>query len=396
VKDIVAAAIGGCRLFFCDQRHLSGHKLMHSELPCVMFTYWGRRGPLSQFALELGRTALAEPGLSAVLSISRQNDNFESFRIFGPALFPVNTFRTNVGAVAEAWRIPFLRRAILRRIRQDKIQAVVELMPHIWTRFVNGEFRRGGVRYVTVIHDADPHPGDRTGVLNNWLNASICTADVVLTLSNTVARRLESKGQVPRSKIFALFHPDLSYAPRVALQPPRKGEVLRLLFLGRIMPYKGLSLFLDAVDVLREQGVAVKVGVFGEGELGRNAARLQAIDAEVVNRWLSVQEIGAILLQFHAVVLSHIEASQSGVAAAALGAGLPVIATPVGGLIEQINDGVTGVIAKRAEAHALAEAIMRLYLDPGLYRAICNGIARTHDERSMARFVNSVVSHAVP
>jgi glycosyltransferase involved in cell wall biosynthesis len=360
-----------------------------------MFTYWGRRGPLSQFALELGRTAQAEPGIRAVLSISRQNENFDAFRVLGPALFPVNTFQTNIGAVTQAWRIPFLRRELLRRIRRDKIKAIIELMPHVWTRLVSREFRRLGVRYVTVVHDADPHPGDRTGVLNGWLDASMRTADVVLTLSAAVAERLGCLGWVPRSKIFPLFHPDLSYAPPVALHPPREGEVLRLLFLGRIMPYKGLSLFLDAVDVLRHRGVAVKVGVYGEGKLGSNTTRLEAMGAEVVNRWLSVREIGSILPHFHAVVLSHLEASQSGVAAAALGAGLPVIATPVGGLVEQIIDGVTGIIAERAEAHALAEAIMRLHVSPELYCAICDGIARTRENRSMVKFVKDAVSHAL-
>ena len=87
--------------------------------------------------------------------------------------------------------------------------------------------------------------------------------------------------------------------------------------------------------------------------------------------------------------------SQSGVAATALGAGLPVVATPVGGLIEQIKDGQTGILAARADAPALAQAIKRLLLDPPLYRAICENIQQTGDERSMRRFVENCVSHAL-
>ena len=44
----------------------------------VMFLYWGRRG-LTQFALEVGRAAVADPGLQASLSVSRQNENFAAF-----------------------------------------------------------------------------------------------------------------------------------------------------------------------------------------------------------------------------------------------------------------------------------------------------------------------------
>jgi glycosyltransferase involved in cell wall biosynthesis len=146
---------------------------------------------------------------------------------------------------------------------------------------------------------------------------------------------------------------------------------------------------------LREDGVAVEVGLFGEGKLGSSAARLGAMGAEVVNRRLSGAEIGTILSRFHALVLSNIEASQSGVAAAAFGAGLPVIATPVGGLIEQVQDGITGVLAQRADATALVAAATRLLLDPELYRTICQRIVATCEQRSMLRFVEDCISHAM-
>lgn len=365
---------------------------LEEERPCIMFTYWGRRGAMAQFALDLGRAALASQEVSALLSISRQNENFDAYTELGPALCPVDTFRSNIGAVVHACRIPRLRRLILEQIKQHKVKAVIELMPHAWSRFAIGaDLRRLGVRYATIIHDAEPHPGDWTAALNWWLDAAALDADVVLTLSAAVAQRLKARGNIPSSKIRSLFHPELGYGPSLRPTPPATDEPLRLLFLGRIMAYKGLSLFLDAVDEVRNRGVPVQVGVFGEGKLGRNAARLDAMGAEVVNRWLTAQEVGTILRRFHAVVLSHIEASQSGVAAAAMHAGLPVVATPVGGLTEQITDGVTGLLAKRAEATALSEAIVRLR-DPDLYRAICDGIAGTHERRSMATFVKAAVS----
>ena len=62
----------------------------------VMFSYWGRRG-LTQFALELARTALVTPGIAASISISRQNECFHAFTEFGAALFPVDTFASNSG-----------------------------------------------------------------------------------------------------------------------------------------------------------------------------------------------------------------------------------------------------------------------------------------------------------
>src|SRR5215831_10152013 len=251
----------------------------HSGQSRVMFIYWGRQGALAQFALDLGRTALVDPNLSAVLSISRQNEIFDAYRVLGSTLLPVNTFRTSIGALTQAWRIPLLRKFVLRRIQNDGIQAVVELMPHVWTPFICQGYRRVGARYVTIVHDAEAHWGDRTALLNKWLYASICNADAVLTLSASVAERLKATGRVAESRIFPLFLPELSYGASFKPRPPKEGEALKLLFLGRLLPYKGLSLFLDAIDLVRGRGAAVEVGVFGEGQLNGNAARLHAIGA---------------------------------------------------------------------------------------------------------------------
>ena len=361
----------------------------------VMFLYWGRRG-LTQFSLETAHAALADKRIAATISVSRQNESFARFEELGPAIFPVDTFADDFGALTQAWRLPLLRQQLLSRLCQDRTQAVIDLMPHVWSSFMIPAIRRTGARYVAIVHDAEVHPGDyRTGWAKRFLNRSIPQADIVLTLSEAVAAQLRATGRVRQQKLVSLLHPDLRYG---RTQPNRQSQLdapLKLLFFGRIMAYKGLPLFLDAVEILRAEGLPIEIGIFGEGALGASAKRLSAMGAEVVNRWLTETEIEAILNRFHAIVLSHIEASQSGVASTALGAGLPVIATPVGGLVEQITDGKTGVLAQSTDAHALAAAIKRLLLNPVLYRAICQNIVESGRQRSMARFVETCVSHAI-
>lgn len=290
--------------------------------------------------------------------------------------------------MTAAWKIPSLRRSLARQLAQDRTQAVIDLMPHVWSPFLVSTIQNAGARYLAVMHDADSHPGDRTGLARRILDRAACRADRVIALSDTVARRLLSDRRVSPERLAVLFHPDLRFAPAgVERKAPESGMPLRLLFLGRIMAYKGLPLFLDAVDRLRAEGVAVTVGVFGEGQLGADARRLAAMEAEVVNRWLSEEEIGAVLPQYDALVASHLEASQSGVVAAALGARLPCVVTPVGGLTEQVEDGATGVVAGAVTADALAAAVLRLFFTPGLYQTICRGIAERRGSRAMSRFV---------
>lgn len=357
----------------------------------ILFMYWGRRGALPQFTLQLGHAALAHPHLEASISVSRQNEMFANYAPFGDALLPVDTFATNLGGFTQAWRLPGLRHQLAAHLRRHRIEAVVDLMPHFWSPLVAPAIRRAGVRYVPIAHDADAHPGDQTTWVKSWIDRSLQQADLVLTLSEAVADRLVATNQVSKTKLASLFLPDLVYrndGTGTSLPwLPAAGQPFRLLFLGRIMPYKGLGLFLDCVDILRGEGFNFSVGVCGEGALGADAARLAGMGAEVINRWLSEAEIGAILARHHAVVLSHTEASQSGVAAAAFGAGLPVIATPVGGLIQQVEDGRTGILASRVDAPSLAAACARLIRDPALYAAICAHIAASRQRRTMGAFV---------
>lgn len=353
----------------------------------VMFCYLGRRGAMPRFALEAIRAARTLTDIEASLCVSRQNENFAAFAEFGEDVVPVDTFKSGSGAILAAWRIPLLRRSLATEIGKRRVRAVIDLMPHVWSPAIIAAIRGAGARYATIAHDSNAHPGDPTAFVNPVLNMAVAQAERVIALSGTVAAQLRAGGRFRSDRIATLFHPILSYGPP-ELRPPRRTEApLRLLFLGRIMPYKGLGLFVDALEALRRGGVPVLAGVFGEGSLGAEAVRLKALGAEVENRWLSEREIASILARHDAMVVSHLEASQSGVVATAFGAGLPVIATPVGALPEQVEHGVTGLVAEAVSAEALAAAIRQLALDCRLHGALCEGVTARRDLLSMQRFV---------
>jgi glycosyltransferase involved in cell wall biosynthesis len=254
--------------------------------------------------------------------------------------------------------------------------------------------RQAGVRHVVVLHDADRHPGDRTGIVNGWLMREARAADRIVTLSHFVAERLASAHQIPMQRITVLFHPDLDYGRSSQLERDRKAP-LRVLFTGRILAYKGLDLFIDAIELLRASGVSLEVGVFGSGELGNQAHRLAALGATVDNRWIDDREMKLVLGRHDVVVVSHTSASQSGVIAMAFGAGLPVIATPVGGLIEQVMPGVNGLLAAEVSAQAVAEPLRRLADDRALLDRLRQGVTATAQPRSMAAFLDALTAIAL-
>lgn len=366
-----------------------------SSKPHVMFIFWGRRGSLTQFTLEVARAAIGHPKFSATISVSRQNESYQSFAALGESIYPVDTFSTGAGALSHSWRVPILRNQLHRLIQDEGVDAIIELMPHIWSPLVMPVVRKAGARYCPVIHDARAHPGDYTAWATPVLGKTVRFADTVITLSNAVASQLVDSGLVAPNKVRTLFHPDLSYAPMQERRTPPPLGPFRLLFLGRIMAYKGLPLFLDMIEHLRGEGIAVDAGVYGDGSLGASAERIQRLGITLANRWLTDDEITMVLPQYDAMVLSYVEASQSGVAATAYGSGMPVIATPVGGLTQQVINGVTGVIAERVDAPALAAAAKRLLMDDVFYRSACANIRRMREDRSVKRFVDQIVEIAL-
>jgi glycosyltransferase involved in cell wall biosynthesis len=361
-----------------------------------MFLYLGRRG-LGRLVREIVEAAAADPAVAPALILSRHNEALPELVGTGVEVLVVDTFAADRGVATKAWRIPLLRRRLVQGIRQTGATTVVDLMPHAWSSYLIPAIRGAGASYTCVVHDARPHPGDRTALVMPLVRRAARLADRVIALSGPVAVDLRAHVAIREARVSVLFHPDLHFPGSKSIDADAAPHSpLRLLFLGRILPYKGLGLFLDTVEALRAAGVDVAPGVFGEGDLGTHGPRLGAAGAEITNRWLSEAEIGAVLARYDVLLASHVEASQSGAVAAALGAGIPAVVTPVGGLVEQVQEGVTGAVAASASAHALAAAVQRLVVSPGRYADVRRTIIERAPERSVERFLRACIVASGP
>jgi glycosyltransferase involved in cell wall biosynthesis len=105
-----------------------------------------------------------------------------------------------------------------------------------------------------------------------------------------------------------------------------------------LLPYKGLDLLADALRILgpRED---MLVRVVGKGPESSALTALRGLPGVTVeNRWVPEIELGALIGWADLVVLPYREASQSGVASAALAMGRHVLSTRVGGLLQQLGE----------------------------------------------------------
>ena len=368
------------------------------ELPLrrrILFIYLGRRGVLGRLTLDLARELDGSNEIAAFFALSNQNKAIREFAWLGPALLGLDTFARVLSPAhpLNFWRS---RRRLLAFISEHRISHVVTLMPHIWTPVLAPALRARGLHYTTIIHDAVSHPGDPTAAVTPWLRREAGFADDVVALSASVGRTLVEGGHAPLSRIRTLFVPDLNYG---ALSAPRRrdrAQPLRLLFFGRILAYKGLPLLVDAVERLHADGLQIHLGVAGDGDISELRNRLEAIGAEIVNRWLDDCELAPLLARYDAVALPHIEASQSGVAAVAFANCMPVIAMRSGGLEDQVTDGQTGVLADSVTGEALAIAIKRLDMTPELYESISASLFDHAQHRSIAAFARALTTFPMP
>ncbi len=363
----------------------------------LLLWYWGRRGGGAQQTLALAQALARRRDVAAALSLSAQCDLLGEIRATGLPIDAVPTYRSAAGFAAGFLRVPALARRLRRQALEFRADAVVSVMTHLWTPLVAPGLRRAGLRYVPMVHDAEPHPGD-PGLLWEWrLTRELDAAESAIAFSDSVAagiRRRRPALRVHRLALGAILPAGVPAAPRPA------GDGLRFVNLGRMRAYKGLDLLRDAWRLFQPRFPTARLLVAGEGDAEGLAPGLTALPGvEVRSHWLAEAEMARLVAGADVVVLPYREASQSGVAPLAHGFGVPVVATPVGGLAEQVRDGVDGLLASAVSAEALAAA-MAAACDPARRAALAQGAReagqRLNDWDAMAGQLLRVLSPDPP
>jgi len=161
-------------------------------------------------------------------------------------------------------------------------------------------------------------------------------------------------------------------APRGRPQTRDQNGRVRVLFLGKLGPLKGVGELVAALDLLRSES-AWSATIAGHGAVAETRAtvgRLGLSARIAVPGWLGAAEVARALESADVLVLpSYVENSPLAVIEA-FAHGLAVVATPIGAVPELIDDGHTGILVPPGDARALADALRRLIADPALRRRL--------------------------
>ena len=280
-----------------------------------------------------------------------------------------------LGALAGLAGIPRIGSEFRQMLRRQKPDILLCAFQSIWDLAAFPILRRSKTPFVLVLHDATFHPGDTYPMRQKILDWEVGLADALIVLSDHVAQEVHERSNFPKERIFVVPHGAFTFDDKEA--KPRQfphHRPLRLLFFGRIAAYKGLDLLLDAFRLLQEGGANVTLDIAGSGDITPYQSRIDSLKGiSVTNRWIDDGEIADFLHRADLVMLPYIEASQSGVAASALAAGVPMIATPVGGLTEQVLHGRTGLVSQGISARDIADTVSNLLGSPASYEALSQG-----------------------
>lgn len=356
----------------------------HDHRVRVLVCFWGRRGGGPRYAHELVRSLDGQASAEVHVSLSRQSEFFARTEALGLPSCHIETYTGISGFIRSPIRMLAVARTLTRYLIEHSIDCVILAMWHPWWYAVHAAARRAQVPIVYVEHDGPAVTGRGPERRIGDRHRLKCAAHVV-ALSQYIADLLVELRGVPPTGLEVIPHGVFGPVIGMPQQPirthPGVGAPFRILFFGRLTKRKGLGLLSEAYADLRSSRDWLELYVIGAGPVGISSGLMGLAGVKLVNHYVSDEEASKAFTQCHVVVMPYLDASQSGVAAIAYGAGLPMVATPVGGLPEQVLHGLTGEVSTDMTSVGLARALARLIDDPSHYDQVAQGVVSAATER---------------
>jgi glycosyltransferase involved in cell wall biosynthesis len=234
--------------------------------------------------------------------------------------------------------------------------------------------RRRGALIVTV-HNAPP-VGGVTGAIYRWLEVMVARrADAVLCVSADLEERMRAVGArrvghavVPAPSSSLTVAPgDVAAETRAAVRAglgaaPDRPVVLAV---GRLAAQKGFALLLDAAACWRDAHPEPLLVIVGEGPLEAELRGRAAALGLAVRFAGHRKDVPALLAAADVFALPSVWEGQALILQEALQAGVPIVATRVGGNPELAGDDAA-VLVPPGDAARFAAAVRAVLGDPAL------------------------------
>jgi glycosyltransferase involved in cell wall biosynthesis len=314
--------------------------------------------------------------LCRALAAAGANVELHTSRFAHGALAPADGYARREDFYRRAARIPSprARRAVklaehvpdMLRYRRTARAAEVVHFQWLAVQHLDGRLLPAGRPLVLTAHDVLPRegrPGRRAAQRRLYQRF-----DAVIAHSRHGRDRLLGEVGVDPDRVHVIPHGALRpwEGQREGELPPElaAGEGPVALFFGLLRPYKGLDVLIEAFRGV--EGAELWIVGMPRMDLSGLIAAARYGDAEARVRWLtrfvSDGEMFALMRRASVLVLPYREIEQSGVAFTALGAGVPLLLSDVGGFPELATSGAARTVPA-GDAAALRAALRELLGD---------------------------------
>lgn len=249
---------------------------------------------------------------------------------------------------------------------------------------------------VALIHNLIPH--EKRFFDRLLVNSFVKHYDAFIVLSESVQKDLLAID--PKAKFIRLFHPVYDHfghkldrqtaQQKLQIDPQRK----IILFFGLIRDYKGLDLLIQAFDFLDQNYQLLIVGeVYGSEKYYVDLIQQSSARERIrfINNYIPNNEVNVYFSLADLCVLPYKSATQSGVSATAFHFDVPVVATDVGGLKEEIGHLDKGVVVSDLSPVSLANGITEA-MDDDLYKKLVQNILKEKELKSWEHFTSAMLS----
>lgn len=283
----------------------------------------------------------------------------------------------------------------LRRLIQDQQIDLVHAQTRVAAVTTSLATRGTQVPFLTTAHGFfRPHYGRRLFP---------CWGSAVIAISSQVLEHLKRDFRVDPSKIHLVHNGTDLTRFEVDIAPgERARRIAELGFDGRspligivarLSPVKGHHFLLQALSELRHE-LRVQCLVVGDGPTRDSFLKeTQALGLNGSVRWIRwIQDSADILPLLDIFVLPSLQEGLSLSILEAQAAGVPVVASNVGGISEVVMDGKTGILVPPQDPQALKQALKHLFEHPALARQMGRaGSEHVREAFSLDRMADQVV-----
>ena len=252
------------------------------------------------------------------------------------------------GVTKKTFNLPLLF-SIIHRIRKEHFDAIYFESLHTW----NLPIMIMSVKAKTyqVIHEVIPHEGDSQVKMVDLMNKAVVKfADTIVLRNKTYIQDMSDRygSSADRVKYLELWRRYPAYTT-----PVHSGRVL---FFGRINPYKGADNLLEIVRLCPD----IRFDV-----VGRVDSQMQGIvnqlakekNVKLNNDYVTEAEMREAFVNCDWVIVPYNSASQSGIIIDAYKYSRPVIAFAVGAIPEQVDDGKSGYLVEAGDNEKFADKL---------------------------------------